>query len=320
MRILNILSAVLLALTGLAQAQNSYPTKPVRIIVAYPAGGANDIVARAIGQELAQELGQPMVIENKSGAAGIIGADAAAKSPPDGYTLFMAAGAHTLAPSLHKSLPYDIVRDFQPVSLAALGTYLLVVHPSVPANSVKELIELAKSKPGSLSFASSGVGAPPHLAGVMFQKLAGVTLNHVPYRGDTPAIADMMAGHVQLGFMSIQPLIPQVKAGTLRALAITSGKRSAAMPELPTIAESGLPGYDIGTWWGLLAPAKTPRPIVDRIAAAMRKVTAIPSVKERFAAGGIAAQSNLPDEFAAMIKSEVVRYREFASAAGVQPE
>ena len=320
MRILNILSAVLLALTGLAQAQNSYPTKPVRIIVAYPAGGANDIVARAIGQELAQELGQPMVIENKSGAAGIIGADAAAKSPPDGYTLFMAAGAHTLAPSLHKSLPYDIVRDFQPVSLAALGTYLLVVHPSVPANSVKELIELAKSKPGSLSFASSGVGAPPHLAGVMFQKLAGVTLNHVPYRGDTPAIADMMAGHVQLGFMSIQPLIPQVKAGTLRALAITSGKRSAAMPELPTIAESGLPGYDIGTWWGLLAPAKTPRPIVDRIAAAMRKVTAIPSVKERFAAGGIAAQSNLPDEFAAMIKSEVVRYRELASAAGVQPE
>ena len=320
MRILNILPAVLLALTGLVQAQDSYPTKPVRIIVAYPAGGANDIVARAIGQELAQELGQPMVIENKSGAAGIIGADAAAKSPPDGYTLFMAAGAHTLAPSLHTSLPYDIVRDFQPVSLAALGTYLLVVHPSVPANSVKELIELAKSKPGSLSFASSGVGAPPHLAGVMFQKLAGVTLNHVPYRGDTPAIADMMAGHVQLGFMSIQPLIPQVKAGTLRALAITSGKRSAAMPELPTIAESGLPGYDIGTWWGLLAPAKTPRPIVDRIAAAMRKVTAIPSVKERFAAGGIAAQSNLPDEFAAMIKSEVVRYRELASAAGVQPE
>ena len=325
MRILNILPAILLALTGLVQAQDSYPTKPVRIIVAYPAGGANDIVARAIGQELAQELGQPMVIENKSGAAGIIGADAAAKSPPDGYTLLMAAGAHTLAPSLHKSLPYDIVRDFQPVSLAALGTYLLVVHPSLRAliqaeEEVKELIDLARSKPGSLNFASSGAGAPPRLAGVMFQKLAGVTLNHVPYRGDTPAIADMMAGHVQLGFMSIQPLIPQVKAGTLRALAITSGKRSAAMPELPTIAESGLPGYDIGTWWGLLAPAKTPWPIVDRIAAAMRKVTAIPTVKERFAAGGIAAQSNLPDEFAAMIKSEVVRYRELASAAGVQPE
>ena len=321
MKIMKIVSILLFALAAApALAQDAYPTKPVKIIVAYPAGGANDIVARAIGQELAQELGQPMVIENKSGAAGVIGADAAAKSAPDGYTLFMAAGAHTLAPSLHKSLPYDIVRDFQPISLAALGTYLLVVHPSVPAKSVKELIELAKANPGKLNFASSGAGAPPHLAGVMFQKLAGVELNHIPYRGDTPAITDLMAGQVQLAFLSIQPLIPQVKAGTLRALAITSGKRSAAVPELPTVAESGLPGYDIGTWWGLLAPAKTPRPIVDRLAAAMRKATAVPSVKERFAAGGNTAQSSLPDEFAAMIKSEVERYRELASAAGVKPE
>jgi len=309
-----------LSLFFCAALAQPYPARPVTFIVPFPPGGGTDISARTLAAKLGEKWKQSVIVENKSGAAGIIGADAAAKSPPDGYTLFMAAGAHTLAPSLHKSLPYDIVRDFQPVSLAALGTYLLVVHPSVPANSVKELIELAKSKPGGLSFASSGVGAPPHLAGVMFQKLAGVTLNHVPYRGDTPAIADMMAGHVQLGFMSIQPLIPQVKAGTLRALAITSGKRSAAMPELPTIAESGLPGYDIGTWWGLLAPAKTPLPIVDRLAAAMRKATAIPSVRERFAAGGIAAQSNLPDEFAAMIKSEVARYRELASSAGVQPE
>jgi tripartite-type tricarboxylate transporter receptor subunit TctC len=321
MRAVNILSTLLFALAPLGGlAQDAYPSKPVKIIVAYPAGGANDIVARAIGQELAQDLGQAVVIENRSGAAGTIGADAAAKSPPDGYTLFMAAGAHTLAPSLHAKLPYDIVRDFAPVSLAALGTYLLVVHPSVPAKSVKELIELAKAKPGALNFASSGAGAPPHLAGVMFQKLAGVTLNHVPYRGDTPAINDLMAGHVQLAFLSIQPLIPQVKAGTLRALAITSGKRSAAVPDLPTVAESGLPGYDIGTWWGLLAPAETPRPIVDRLATAMRKATAVPSVKERFAAGGNVAQSNSPEEFAAMIKSEVGRYRELASAAGVKPE
>lgn len=321
MRAVNILSTLLFALAPLGSlAQDAYPSKPVRIIVAYPPGGANDIVARAIGQELAQDLGQAVVIENRSGAAGTIGADAAAKSPPDGYTLFMAAGAHTLAPSLHAKLPYDIVRDFQPISLAALGTYLLVVHPSVPAKSVKELIELAKAKPGALNFASSGAGAPPHLAGVMFQKLAGVTLNHVPYRGDTPAITDLMAGHVQLAFLSIQPLIPQVKAGTVRALAITSGKRSAAVPDLPTVAESGLPGYDIGTWWGLLAPAETPRPIVDRLATAMRKATAVPSVKERFATGGNVAQSNSPEEFAAMIKSEVARYRELASAAGVKPE
>jgi tripartite-type tricarboxylate transporter receptor subunit TctC len=321
MRIRKIVATALFTIAPvLALAQDAYPTKPIKIIVAYPAGGANDIVARAIAQELAPDLGQSVVIENKSGAAGTVGAEAAAKSPPDGYTLFMAAGAHTLAPSLYVSLPYDIVRDFQPVSLAATGTYLLVVHPSVPARSVKELIELAKAKPGTLNFASSGVGAPPHLAGVMFQKLAGVTLNHVPYRGDTPGIADLVAGHVQLAFLSIQPLIPQVKAGKLRALAITSGMRSPAIPDLPTIAESGLPGYDIGTWWGLLAPAKTPLPIVDRLGAAMRKATAVPSVRERFAAGGIAAQSNTPNEFAAMIKSEVGRYRELASAAGVKPE
>jgi tripartite-type tricarboxylate transporter receptor subunit TctC len=317
---MRLVFALLLSAVVAGAFAQDYPTKPIRIIVAYPAGGANDIVARAIGQELTQDLGQPVVIDNRSGAAGTIGADAAAKSPPDGYTLFMAAGAHTLAPSLHAKLPYDIVQDFQPISLAALGTYLLVVHPGVPANSVKELIELAKAKPGQLNFASSGAGAPPHLAGVMFQKLAGVTLNHVPYRGDTPAITDLIAGQVQLAFLSIQPLIPQVKAGKLRALAITSGRRSAAVPDLPTVAESGLPGYDIGTWWGLLAPAKTPRPIVDRLAVAMRKAAAAPSVKERFAAGGNTAQSNSPEEFAAMIKSEVARYRELASAAGVKPE
>ncbi len=317
---MHTLCTLILVLFSTLTFAQDYPNKPIRIIVAYPAGGANDIVARTVGQELAQDLGQPVVIENRSGAAGTIGAEAAAKSAPDGYTLFMAAGAHTLAPSLHVKLPYDIVQDFQPISLAALGTYLLVVHPSVPANSVQELIALAKAKPGALNFASSGAGAPPHLAGVMFQKLAGVTLNHVPYRGDTPAITDLMAGQVQLAFLSIQPLIPQVKAGKLRALAITSGRRSAAVPDLPTVAESGLPGYDIGTWWGLLAPAKTPRPIVDKLAASMRKATAASSVKERFAAGGNAAQSNTPEEFAAMIKSEVGRYRELAAAAGVKPE
>lgn len=316
----NLFAVLLVLATTTALAQEPYPSKPIRIIVAYPAGGANDIVARTVGQELAQDLGQPVVIENRSGAAGTIGADAAAKSAPDGYTLFMAAGAHTLAPSLHAKLPYDIVQDFQPVSLAALGTYLLEVHPSVPAKSVKELIELAKAKPGALNFASSGAGAPPHLAGVLFQKLAGVTLNHVPYRGDTPAITDLIAGQVQLAFLSIQPLVPQVKAGKLRALAITSGKRSPAVPDLPTVAESGLTGYDVGTWWGLLAPAKTPRPIIDRLAASMRKATAVPAVKERFAAGGNAAQSNTPEEFAAMIKAEVERYRELAAAAGVKPE
>jgi len=316
------LVAALLAVTTFAdsaRAAESYPTRAIRIIVAYPAGGANDIVARSIAEELAKDLGQPVVVENKSGAAGVVGAEAAAHAAPDGYTLLMAAGAHTLAPSLNAKLPYDIVTDFQPVSLAATSTYLLVVNPSVPARSVKELIALAKSQPGKLNFASSGAGAPPHLAGVLFQKMTGTELNHVPYRGDTPGIADLVAGHVQLAFFSISPLIPQVQAGALRALAITSDTRSAAMPDLPTLAESGLPGYNVGTWWGLMAPAGTPGPVIDRLAAAMKKAVAAPSIRERFIAGGIDPRSNTPAEFAAMVKGEVARYRELAKAAGVEP-
>ena len=322
MRFALALLAALLAtgtLPDQAAAAESYPTRAIRIIVAYPAGGANDIVARSIAEELAKDLGQPVVVENKSGAAGVVGAEAAAHAAPDGYTLLMAAGAHTLAPSLNAKLPYDIVTDFQPVSLAATSTYLLVVNPGVPARSVKELIALAKSQPGKLNFASSGAGAPPHLAGVLFQKMTGTELNHVPYRGDTPGIADLVAGHVQLAFFSISPLIPQVQAGTLRALAITSDTRSAAMPDLPTLAESGLPGYNVGTWWGLMAPAGTPRSVIDRLAVAMKKAVASPSIRERFIAGGIDPKSNTPEEFAAMVKGEVARYRELAKAAGVEP-
>ena len=302
-----------------AAAAETYPARAIKVIVAYPAGGANDIVARSIAEELTRDLGQPVVVENRSGAAGVVGAEAAAHAAPDGYTLLMAAGAHTLAPSLNAKLPYDIVTDFQPVSLAATSTYLLVVNPAVPARSVKELIALAKSQPGKLNFASSGAGAPPHLAGVLFQKMTGTELNHVPYRGDTPGIADLVAGHVQLAFFSISPLIPQVQAGALRALAITSDTRSAAMPELPTLAESGLPGYNVGTWWGLMAPAGTPRPVIDRLASAMKKAVAAPSIRERFVAGGIDPRSNTPEEFAAMVKGEVARYRELAKAAGVEP-
>ena len=322
MRFALALLAALLAtgtLPDQAAAAESYPTRAIRIIVAYPAGGANDIVARSIAEELAKDLGQPVVVENKSGAAGVVGAEAAAHAAPDGYTLLMAAGAHTLAPSLNAKLPYDIVTDFQPVSLAATSTYLLVVNPGVPVRSVKELIALAKSQPGKLNFASSGAGAPPHLAGVLFQKMTGTELNHVPYRGDTPGIADLVAGHVQLAFFSISPLIPQVQAGTLRALAITSDTRSAAMPDLPTLAESGLPGYNVGTWWGLMAPAGTPRSVIDRLAVAMKKAIASPSIRERFIAGGIDPKSNTPEEFAAMVKGEVARYRELAKAAGVEP-
>ncbi len=302
-----------------ALAQGVYPSHPIKVIVSYPAGGSNDLVARLVGEEMGKELGQRFVIENKSGAGGVVGAETAARAAPDGYTLFMAGGAHALAPSLNKSLGYDLVKDFEPISLAAIGTYLLVVHPSVPVTSVKELIEFAKSKPGVLSYASSGAGAPPHLAAVLFEKMTGTTLNHVPYRGDTPAIADLVAGHVQLSFISIAPLLPQVKSGALRALAITSGKRSTVAPEVMTLSEAGLAGYDVGTWWGLLAPAKTPQPIVERLAAAMQRAVNLPAVRDRFLAGGIQAMSNTPTEFAAMIKSELIRYGTLVKAAGIDP-
>lgn len=302
-----------------ALGQDIYPSHPIKVIVSYPAGGSNDLVARVIGEEIGKELGQRIVIENKSGAGGVVGAETAARATPDGYTLFMAGGAHALAPSLSKNVNYDLVKDFEPISLAAIGTYLLVVHPSLPVTSVKELIELAKSKPGILSYASSGAGAPPHLAAVLFEKMTGTTLNHVPYRGDTPAIADLVAGHVQLSFMSIAPLLPQVKSGALRALAITSGKRSAVAPEVMTLAEAGLSGYDVGTWWGLLAPAKTPQPIVERLSTAMQRAVNLPAIRERFLAGGIQAMSNTPAEFAAMIKSELIRYGTLVKAAGIDP-
>jgi tripartite-type tricarboxylate transporter receptor subunit TctC len=317
----SLLCCMFLATAGSAFAADTYPSRPIKVIVAYPAGGANDIIARSISDELSKDLGQSVVVENKGGAGGTVGADAAAKAAPDGYTLFMAAGAHALAPSIQKNLTYDIIKDFQPISLAAIGTYMLTVHPSVKATSVKELIALAKANPGKLNFASSGVGAPPHLAGVLFQKMTGTQLTHIPYRGDTPAITDLLAGQVQLCFISPGPLLPHVQAGKLRALAMCSAKRSTVMPDLPTLDEAGLKGYALGTWWGLLAPAGTPKPIIDLLTKAMAKATSVPAVRERFGKLAFEAHgSNSPAEFATFIKEEVARYAEVAKAAGIEPK
>jgi tripartite-type tricarboxylate transporter receptor subunit TctC len=316
---------VWLSLTGalcppLACAQ-SYPAKPIRIIVSYPAGGANDIVARSVGQKLNELLGASIVVDNRSGAGGTIGADVAAKAPADGYTLLMAAGAHTLAPSLYVKLPYDIARDFAPISISAKSTYLLVVHPSVPASSVKEFIALARAKPGGLNYASSGIGAPPHLAGEMFNTLANVKLVHVAYKGDTPALADLLGGHVDLAFIAISASTPHIKAGKLKALAITSGQRTPVMPDLPTIAEAGgLRDFDISTWWGLLAPAGTPADVANRLSAAMAKIAALPDIRSRFGELGIEAASDTPAHFGAFIKSEIQKFAQLAKLAGVKPE
>ncbi|MEB2401004.1 MAG: tripartite tricarboxylate transporter substrate binding protein [Alcaligenaceae bacterium] len=305
---------------GAAGAADAYPAKPIKVIVGYPAGGANDLVARAIGQEMSKDLGQQVVVENISGAAGTIGAASAAKAAPDGYTLFMGAGAHALAPSVRKSLPYDIVSDFAPVSVAAIGSYVLVVNPQVKANSVKELIDLAKASPGTLTFASSGVGAPPHLAGVLFQERTGTRLHHIPFRGDADANTAVLAGHVDMIFGSLGPTVPHIRGGKVRALAVTGNARSTALPDVPTLQEAGVPDYNVSTWWGLLAPAGTPPAIVDKLARSVEKAAALPHIKEQFVNMGVEAASSTPAEFAAFIKAEVAKFKKITEAAGIEPQ
>ena len=314
------LSVSAILASGVAVSADNYPSKPIKVIVGYPAGGANDLVARAIGQELSKDLGQQVIVENVSGAAGTIGAAAAARAPADGYTLFMAAGAHTLAPSVRKSLPYDIVSDFAPVSIAAVGSYVLVVNPEVKANTVKELVELAKSSPDALTFASSGAGAPPHLAGVLFQERTGVKLHHIPFRGDADANANVLAGHVNMIFGSIGPTVAHIRAGKVRALAVTGNARSAALPDVPTLQEAGVPDYDISTWWGLLAPAGTPNAVVEKLANAVEKAVAQPHIKEQFINMGVEASANKPADFAVFIKDEVAKFKKISEAAGIEPQ
>src|SRR4051812_21661761 len=248
-------------------AAETWPARPIRMLVGYPAGGANDLVARAVAGALSDALAANLVIDNRSGAAGTLAAEAAARSAPDGYTLFMMASAQVLAPSLKKNLAYDPIRDFSAVALTARSSYVLVVHPSVPIHSTAELIAHAKANPGSLTYASSGVGAGPHLATELFASMAGVRLTHVPYRGDTPGLTDLLAGQVEMAFMSMAPAVPHVKSGALRALAVASGTRSSALPEGATLAETALPGYDVRSWWGLVAPAGTPREVIDKVEA-----------------------------------------------------
>jgi len=253
----SVLTCVALAAAGpvgLALAQG-YPGKPIRIVVPFPPGGGTDIVARILTQKLSESFGANFVIDNRAGAGGSIGTEMVAKAPPDGYTLGIVSGSHAINPSLYSKLPFDAVRDFAPVTMLVSGPGLLVVHPSLPVKTVKELIALAKGKPGQLNYASAGNGTPPHLAGELFKSMAGVDMVHVPYKGNTPAFVDLISGQVSLSFPTIPSALPHVQAGRLRALAVTSRKRSAVMPQLPTIAESGLPGYDTSSWFGMLAPA-----------------------------------------------------------------
>src|SRR5713101_8206380 len=300
-RIVQALAASVAAAAALAQ----YPAKPIRLIVPFAAGGGNDSVARLVGKRLSDSLGQPLVVDNRPGAGGVLGADLAAKAAPDGYTLFLGGvGSHAINPNLSDSLPYDPITDFAPVALLAQAPLVLVVHPSVPAESFKAFVALARSRPGQLNYASNGNGSSSHLAAVMFDSMAGVDMVHVPYKGLSPALTDLLSGRVQLMFSSVVAILPHIRAEKLRGLAVTGSRRLPSMPDLPTIAESGLPDYEASSWYGVLAPAGTPKEIIARLNAETVKALDRPGVKSSLLAEGAEPIGGTPEQFAAHIKSE----------------
>jgi len=314
-----LLAVFALASFSAAHAQ-AYPDRPIKLIITYPAGGSTDTVGRVVGSKLSELLGQPVVVDNKGGASGTLGASIAAKSPPDGYTLMLAAGAHALAESVIANLQYNLARDFVPVALVAQSGYLLVLNPAVPANSVSELIALAKSKPGKLNFASTGVGSTPHLAMALFNSLTDTTMTNIPYKGDTPAIADLIGGQVDVAFIGTSSVSPHVASGKVKALGVSTDKRTSAAPQVPTVAEAGVKGYEFSTWWGIVAPAGTPRAIVEKLSSALEKVVASPDVKKRFEGLGVDAVYMKANEFAPYLKASIDKYATIAKGAGVKPE
>ena len=303
---------------SLAFAQ-TYPDKPVRVIVPVPAGGTPDVIARMVAPGLSSLLGQQLVIDNRGGAGGLIGAELAAKALPDGYTLFFSSpGSLTILPHLQKHVNYDTLRDFLPVSLVSIGPFLLITHPSVPVKTVKELVALAKAEPGKLNYASAGNGAANHLAMELFKSMAGVDLTHVPYKGAPQAITDLIGGSVNLMFNSIPPVRQHIKAGRLRLIAVSSTKRSPQLPDVPTVSEAGVPGYESITWFGLLAPAKTPPAIVARLHRDLVKVVRAPDLKAQFEIQGYDAVGGSPAEFAAFIRAESEKYAKVIKLSGAK--
>jgi tripartite-type tricarboxylate transporter receptor subunit TctC len=299
----------------------TYPSKPIRFVVPYPAGGPLDTVARLLGQKVSESTKQPVIVDNKPGAGGNIGADAVAKAPPDGYTILMGAVAtHAINPTLYAAMPYDASRDFIPVTQVASTPNVLVVNPSVPAANVREFIAYAKANPGKLNFGSGSTGSAGHLAGELFKTMAGVDMTHVPYKGAAPAMNDLIGGQIQLMFDNLASSLAQVRAGRVKALAVTTARRSALAPELPTIAESGLPGFDINTWFGIFVPAGTPREVVERLHAEFARALAAPDVRERMIALGAEPAGNKPEEFAAYIRAEADKYARVIRASGAKAD
>jgi tripartite-type tricarboxylate transporter receptor subunit TctC len=319
--LLGWMAGVAAVVTPVPASAQPWPAKPIRIVVPFPAGGIADLYSRLIGARLNELWGQPVVVENRTGAGGNIAADAVAKSPPDGYTLVMGSfGTHAVNVWLFAKMPYDPVRDFAPVALALEADGLLVVHPSVPAQSVKELIEVARAKPGGLTFASAGTGTASHLAGELFKSMAKVDMVHVPYKGNVPAITDLLAGQTSLIFATMPTALPHAKAGKLRALATIGNARAAATPELPTVSEAALPGFEVNNWVGLFAPAGTPPEIVSKLNVEVMRFMLSPEITARLANEGARATPNTPEQFAAFVKAEIAKWGPVVKASGAKAE
>jgi tripartite-type tricarboxylate transporter receptor subunit TctC len=307
-------------IAGAACAQSDYPHRPIRIVVPVAAGGGTDYTARLIGQKLGEAWGQSVIIDNRPGAAGNLGVEIVAKAQPDGYTLVMPITSFPINPSLYSKLPFDTVKDFTPVVLAASAPLLLVVNPSVPAQSVKDLIALAKAKPGAMNYANSGSGTTAHLAGELFKRMAGVEIVNVPYKGGGPAVIDLIAGQVQIYFSTIPAALQQVKAGKLRALAVTSSKRVPELADMPTVAESGLPGFEVVGWFGLFAPAGTPQPVIGKLNGEINKILNAPESRERLSGHGLVPGGGTPRELGQFLQTEIAKWNQLIKETGIRAE
>ena len=316
-----ISAGILAATTGVFAQDNpgTYPNHPIRIIVTFPPGGPTDIIARAVGQKLTEAMGQPVVVDNRAGAGGNIGTDLVAKAPPDGYTLLLSNfGPLAISPFVYAKLPYDPVKDLTAITLAATAWFFVVTHPTSPATSIKELIAIAKANPEKITYSSSGNASPSHLAAALFQTSASVRLTHVPYKGGAPAVGAVMGGEVQMAIESPPPIVPQVKAGKLRALGAARATRSPLLPDVPTVGEAGVPGFEVGSWYGFHAPAGTPKSIIDRLHLEMVKAMNTPEMRERFSGFGAETIANTPEEFNAFVRAELKKWGKVIQATGVR--
>jgi len=315
-----VLAGVIAAGLAAQVLAQPYPSRPVRIISPFAPGGGNDALCRILSQRLGENLKQQVIVENRAGANGIVGTEVAARSAPDGYTIVLIPSGHAVNVSLYKKLPFDALRDFSPITLVGSSPLVLAVHPSLPVKNVKDLIALAKARPGQLTYVSAGIGASGHLGGALFETLTNTRMLHIPYKGMALAITDLMSGQVTMTFGTSLSVVPHARSGRLRALATTGSKRSPALPDLPTVAEAGVPGYEASLWYGFVGPARLPPEIVQRLNSAIVAVLQMPEIRERLASQGVDPQHNTPDEFAKLLVSDVDRWAKVIQRAGVQAE